>query len=121
MQLVVSNATQRPITQQRIGDSFALPVGERSTTAASHALLNGLPPFGWAEIAQVAYLNWQRDGCPPGRDVHYWLEAESELKATWHLLLATCDASVAAEVLAEVRLTDLALAFCETPGEFPQP
>jgi hypothetical protein len=63
----------------------------------------------------VAYANWQRDGCPSGRDLQYWLEAEFQLKATWHLLVAACDASVAAEVLAEVRLTDLALAFCEKP------
>ena len=38
------------------------------------------------EIACLARLNWQQDGCPQGRDLDYWLEAESQLKATWHLL-----------------------------------
>ena len=39
------------------------------------------------EIAHLAYLNWQKDGCPAGRDMNYWLEAESHLKATKHLHL----------------------------------
>jgi hypothetical protein len=38
------------------------------------------------EIAHLAYLNWQKDGCPQGRDQAYWLEAEHQLKATKHLL-----------------------------------
>ncbi len=74
------------------------------------------PAFVRQPIAELAYLNWQHDGCPPGRDVHYWLEAEGQLKATWHLLLAACDAGAAAEVLAEIHLTDLALAFSDQPA-----
>lgn len=38
------------------------------------------------EIAHLACLNWQKDGRPTGRDLDYWLEAESQLKATRHLL-----------------------------------
>ncbi len=38
------------------------------------------------EVAHLAYLNWQKDGCPAGRDQVYWLEAEQQLKATKHLL-----------------------------------
>lgn len=38
------------------------------------------------QIAHLAYLNWQKDGCPAGRALEYWLEAEHHLKATWHLL-----------------------------------
>lgn len=34
------------------------------------------------EIARLASLNWQKDGCPQGRDLDYWLAAERELKAT---------------------------------------
>lgn len=45
-------------------------------------------PIQRDEIAQLAYLNWQRDGCPLGRDQDYWLEAEQQLKATKHLLVA---------------------------------
>jgi hypothetical protein len=40
------------------------------------------------EIAQLAYLNWQKAGCPSGRDQEHWLEAEQQLKATKHLLVA---------------------------------
>lgn len=39
------------------------------------------------EIANLAYLNWQKDGCPPGRDQAYWLEAEHQIKHTKHLLV----------------------------------
>lgn len=31
------------------------------------------------EIALAAYLAWERDGRPQGRDLHYWLEAEARL------------------------------------------
>ena len=39
------------------------------------------------EIAHLAYLNWQWDGCPSGRDQDYWYEAEHQMKATKHLLV----------------------------------
>lgn len=39
-----------------------------------------------AEISRVAYMNWEKDGRPQGRDAEYWLQAESHLKASWHLL-----------------------------------
>jgi len=42
--------------------------------------------FSPDDIARLAYLNWQKDGCPQGRDMAYWLEAETQLKATWHLV-----------------------------------
>jgi len=50
--------------------------------------VNESSPIPRDEIAQLAYLNWQRDGRPLGRDQEYWLEAEQQLKATKHLLLA---------------------------------
>ena len=114
MQSVVSQGIQRTLVQKRTGDNSAAPFGDTSATTRP-LLMNGLRAFGVAEIAEVAYVNWERDGCPAGRGLQYWLEAESQLKSTWHFLVAACDASVAAEVLAEVRLTDLALAFCEKP------
>jgi hypothetical protein len=40
------------------------------------------------EIAHLAYLNWEKDGRPHGRDGTYWHEAEQQLKATKHLLTA---------------------------------
>jgi len=84
------------------------------TAAAARSLPSaGQPGFGQDDIAQLAYLNWQKDGCPAGQDLQYWQEAEAQLKVTWHLLTAGCDATIAAEVLAEFRLTDLALAFGE--------
>ena len=39
------------------------------------------------EVNRLAFLNWEKDGRPQGRDVDYWLEAESQLMATWHLLV----------------------------------
>jgi hypothetical protein len=34
------------------------------------------------EIALSAYLLWEKDGRPEGRDLHFWLEAEKKLTAT---------------------------------------
>ena len=34
------------------------------------------------EIARRAYEIWQSNGCPHGRDQHYWLQAEKELADT---------------------------------------
>jgi len=31
------------------------------------------------EIALAAYLAWEKDGRPAGRDSHYWQQAEAEL------------------------------------------
>ncbi len=31
------------------------------------------------EIAVVAYLIWEREGCPDGRDLDHWLEAKKQL------------------------------------------
>jgi hypothetical protein len=39
------------------------------------------------EVARLAYLNWEKDGRQHGRDQYYWLEAETQLKATRQLLL----------------------------------
>lgn len=39
------------------------------------------------EIARLAYMNWQQDGCPLGRDLAYWLEAEHQIKASRQLLV----------------------------------
>lgn len=33
------------------------------------------------DIATAAYLAWERDGRPEGRDLHYWAEAETRLRA----------------------------------------
>ncbi len=44
------------------------------------------------EIAHLAYLNWQKDGCPQGRAQTYWLEAEQQLRATKHLLAVAHEA-----------------------------
>ncbi len=31
------------------------------------------------EIARYAYLLWEEDGCPEGRDIDYWVKAETLL------------------------------------------
>jgi hypothetical protein len=44
-------------------------------------------PAAADEISRLAYLSWERDGCPVGRAEDYWLEAECQFNATWHLHL----------------------------------
>lgn len=34
------------------------------------------------DIAIFAYLIWEREGCPDGRDIAHWLEAEMQLVAS---------------------------------------
>ena len=38
------------------------------------------PEISTEEIATRAYLLWEQRGCPHGRDVELWVEAESQLK-----------------------------------------
>ena len=33
-------------------------------------------------IAYAAYMDWEKDGKPDGRDMEYWLAAEKKLSAT---------------------------------------
>ena len=33
------------------------------------------------EVAQRAYLLWEQEGSPHGKDVEYWLKAEAQLLA----------------------------------------
>lgn len=34
------------------------------------------------EIALAAFLSWESEGRPPGRDMEYWCKAESQLRAS---------------------------------------
>ncbi len=34
-----------------------------------------------ADVRLRAYLIWERNGCPTGRDLDYWLRAERELRS----------------------------------------
>lgn len=38
-----------------------------------------------SEIACRAYNLWMAAGCPQGRDVECWLEAETQLSSMWRL------------------------------------
>lgn len=51
-----------------------------------NTIVNTDPQVSREDIAHLAYLNWQKDGCPHGHDENYWFEAERQLKATRHLL-----------------------------------
>jgi hypothetical protein len=57
------------------------------TTWISHMNSESTRSILHHEIANLAFLNWQKDGCPSGRDQHYWLEAEQQIRATKHLLI----------------------------------
>ena len=38
-------------------------------------------PLDPSRISQRAWEIWQNEGCPEGRDVEHWLQAERELRA----------------------------------------
>jgi hypothetical protein len=61
-------------------ETRSLSYRNRSMTASNHNCITK------EEVAHLAFLNWQKDGCPSGRDLNYWIEAESQLKATKHLM-----------------------------------
>ena len=46
-----------------------------------------IPALNHDEIARLAYLNWEKEGRPHGRDQKYWLEAEQQIRATGDLLI----------------------------------
>jgi hypothetical protein len=45
------------------------------------------PIFDQEDVNRLAFLNWEKDGCPHGRAQDYWLEAECQLRATWPMLV----------------------------------
>ena len=49
------------------------------------------PPPGPSEIAARATELWQIAGSPPGRDMEFWLAAESELNRDRESTSATAD------------------------------
>lgn len=40
------------------------------------------------EIAECAYLIWEKEGCPEGRDMDHWCQAELQLAAIHTLGIA---------------------------------
>jgi hypothetical protein len=42
---------------------------------------NGFSPPTPEEIADCAYLIWEKEGRPPGRAREHWLQAETQLMA----------------------------------------
>jgi len=73
--------------------------------------------FGHDEIARLAYLNWEADGRPHGRDQHYWLEAEAQIKATWHMIATARSATRAAKAVEETRLKEVAVSLSVPQSE----
>jgi hypothetical protein len=43
---------------------------------------NGFNEPAPEEIAYCAYLIWEKEGCPEGREREHWLQAETQLLAT---------------------------------------
>jgi hypothetical protein len=69
--------------------------GQRQTTGTATVMKASATPAGSASrqittesIASRAYALWEQAGRPLGRDVEYWLQAESQLKADAQSFLA---------------------------------
>ena len=52
---------------------------------------------GHDEIALCAFLLWEREGCQPGREMTYWLQAECEVRATYQRKAEQTAAALAAK------------------------
>ena len=52
---------------------------------------------GHDEIALCAFLLWEREGCQPGREMTYWLQAECEVRATYQKKAEQTAAALAAK------------------------
>jgi len=82
-------------------DSSASPLNESSESAAEHGVEHhSLPPEVTSEmnmdtegsppkvsesmVAERAYDIWMLSGCPDGKEVEHWLQAEEELRSTPH-------------------------------------
>lgn len=96
---------------KRIAKSACARIGGFASARQSH--------FGRDEIGCLAYLNWQHDGCPPGRDADYWLEAELQMQATWRLLITAEVGADAAKALEKDCLRKLAVAFTHEQSGHP--
>ena len=58
------------------------PPAARARPAKAGAAARSRPaePPAPEEIAARAYALWQESGCPAGRDLDHWLQAERELR-----------------------------------------
>lgn len=54
---------------------------KKSATRAARAAVN-LPAacFAEADVACLAHQIWEQEGCPEGRALAHWLQAEAQLK-----------------------------------------
>lgn len=43
-----------------------------------------IPQPSHEEIAVYAFLIWEKEGCPSGREAAHWLQAEKQLLADYH-------------------------------------
>jgi hypothetical protein len=50
------------------------------------------------EIRREAYLLWQQDGCPPGRELDHWLAAQEIVRHRRHAPRAKGDESREPEI-----------------------
>ncbi len=56
----------------------------RRTTASRPT--NGSFKLDRRAVEFLAYMTWEKEGRPAGRELDYWLECESQLKATLPML-----------------------------------
>jgi hypothetical protein len=75
-----SNRTP-PAPRTSASSNAAVPHGVISHGVIPHGVIpHGVIPHD--AIAQLAFQNWQKHGCPVGDDQRDWFEAERELNST---------------------------------------
>lgn len=67
-------------TTTNAAESDAVVIQSNPVFAMSPLAPSGSEPSR-KEIAVRAFLAWEADGCPAGRDAQYWLESEAHLRA----------------------------------------
>jgi hypothetical protein len=74
-----ANTTATPASPARRTQAPA--TAPSAATPANHMSPQSVGRPAEDEIRRCAYQKWEAAGCPDGDGVHFWLEAEQELRA----------------------------------------
>jgi hypothetical protein len=78
--LTSAMATAKKKTEVAASRNAGLPQGERRTVTSARTASSSAEP-SYEQISERARQIWERNGCPSGRDLENWLQAETELKS----------------------------------------